>query len=90
MLPFVIENINPDLYAQSIAKADFSIAKIKVNALKFEIPIKFGESLEINPTQPTDKDGSGKYKYVILGDNRDVYDIFGQSRYSQEWSKYIH
>lgn len=77
-LPLVLENINPDFYAKSIASSGLSITKTKVNTLKLEIPINVGESIVIKPVQTSDKDSSGKYKYIILGDNRDGYDTFGQ------------
>ncbi|MGY0372273.1 metallophosphoesterase family protein [Clostridium sp. JNZ J1-5] len=37
-----------------------------------------GETVKIQPVQPTAADNSRKNKYIILGDNRDGYDTFGE------------
>lgn len=73
-----IENVNPDFYAKSNTGHNVSMTKVTVNTLKLIIPVKTGETIKIEPVQPNDKDNTGKYKYIILGDNRDGYDTFEQ------------
>lgn len=74
----LIENINPDFYAKSIAGTNLPMAKVKVNTLQLNIALSSGKTVKIEPVQPGSTDNTGKYKYIILGDNRDGYDTFEQ------------
>ena len=74
----LIENINPDFYAKSISGGNLSLEKVKINTLRISIAIMEGGTIKIDPLKPSSKDSTGKYKYIILGDNRDGYDTFGQ------------
>jgi len=69
-----IENINPDFYAKSITSNNLSMTKVTVNTLKLDIAVSSGKAIKIEPLQSSDS--TGKYKYIILGDNRDGYDTF--------------
>ncbi|SHI67502.1 metallophosphoesterase family protein [Parasporobacterium paucivorans] len=68
-----LENINPDYYAGSIIANNLPTAKVTVNTLQLSVALHAGESIDIEPVEP-----AGKHKYLILGDNRDGYDIFAQ------------
>lgn len=69
-----IENINPELYASSIDSA-LGPARITVNTLEFSLNINAGETIQINPTQPSNTEDDN---YVILGDSRDGYETFDE------------
>lgn len=73
-----IENVNPDFYAKSIEGNKLPITKVTANTLQLSVPVHTGETVKIQPIQPTVTDKSKKNKYIILGDNRDGYDTFGQ------------
>ena len=77
-ISLMIENINPDFYAKSIVGNKLPMAKVTVNTLKLSIAVNAGEIIKIEPVQPNIKDNTEKYKYIILGDNRDGYDTFGK------------
>lgn len=74
----LVENVNPDFYAKSIAGNNLQMTKVTVNTLQFSISVSAGETIKIQPTQPSAADKNVKDKYIILGDNRDGYDTFGQ------------
>jgi len=74
----LVENINPDFYSQSITGNTLPMTKVTVNALQFNLTVSAGETIKIDPLQPNAKDNTGKYKYIILGDNRNGYDTFEQ------------
>ena len=74
----MIENVNPDFYAKSIADDNLPLSKVTVNTLLVSIVLDQEETMKIDPVQPTGSDNSGQSKYIILGDNRDGYDTFGQ------------
>lgn len=71
-----LENINPDLYANSIKKSNHKIVETKVNTLQFSIKIKKDEIESIKPDQTNIATNPLGDSYVILGDNRDGYDTF--------------
>jgi len=73
-----LENINPDFYAKSIVSYNLLSAKVTVNTLQISVALEDGNNINIEPVQPVGTDSSGKYKYIILGDNRDGYDTFSQ------------
>lgn len=73
-----IENVNPDFYAKSIAGSNLQMEKIKVNTLELSIDLTAEKTVKIEPAQDSGSDNTGKYQYVILGDNRDGYDTFEQ------------
>lgn len=74
----MIENINPDFYAKSIAISKLPMKKITVNTLQLSVAVNAQETIKIEPVQPSAADNTGKYPYVILGDNRDGYGTFKQ------------
>lgn len=75
----LVENINPDFYSQNITDNNLPMTKVTVNTLQFNVAVSAGEIIKIEPVQPSDdKDNTGKYKYIILGDNRNGYDTFDQ------------
>ncbi len=78
VVSLMIENINPDFYAKSTIKNKLSMTKVTVNTLQFKIAMNPGEKIKINPVRPSSTENKGKYKYIILGDNRDGYDTFEQ------------
>ena len=69
-----VENINPDLYAKSIKK-DLNPIRTSVNTLNFAVILNKGEKKRIDPIQ---QNGMENNSYVVLGDNRDGYETFGQ------------
>jgi hypothetical protein len=73
----LIENINPDFYAKN-AVSNLKMTKVKVNTLQLRIPVGSGQTVKIEPLQPGSAGNDGQYQYVVLGDNRDGYDTFGQ------------
>lgn len=74
----MIENINPDFYAKSTIESNLPMTKVAVNSLKISVAVSAGDTIKIEPMKPTDTDNTGKYQYIILGDNRDGYDTFEQ------------
>ncbi len=78
VVSLMIENINPDFYAKSIKNDTLSMTKVTNNTLHFKITVSASEKLKIDPFIPSAKENTEKYKYVILGDNRDGYDTFEQ------------
>jgi len=76
-LSLMIENINPDFYANN-SGSSLQMAKVNVNTLKLSISVDAGHTLKIEPVQPDAADNTGQYQYIILGDNRDGYDTFEQ------------
>jgi hypothetical protein len=74
----LIENINPDFYAKSIASSKLPLKKVTVNTLQLNIAVNAQETVRIEPAQPSAADNTGKYPYIILGDNRDGYGTFKQ------------
>ncbi len=74
----LLENINPDFYAESTTDSKLEMSKTTVNTLKINVPVDIGKTITINPVKPTATDPAGRDKYIILGDNRDGYDTFGQ------------
>lgn len=74
----MIENVNPDFYAKRITGYNLPMTKLMVNTLQLSIDVSAGKMVKIEPTQLSDKNNTGKYQYIILGDNRDGYDTFGQ------------
>jgi len=70
----LIENINPDFYAKSITASKLQMTKVTVNTLKLTLAISPEKAIKIEPVQSSDS--TGKYQYIILGDNRDGYDTF--------------
>ncbi|HBW35834.1 metallophosphoesterase [Desulfosporosinus sp. BICA1-9] len=74
----LIENINPDFYVKSISGNNQPMTKETVNTLQLSIAVSAEKTIKIEPVQPSDADNTGKYKYIILGDNRDGYDTFEQ------------
>lgn len=78
-ISIMIENINPDFYAKSISSVNNQpMTKKSVNTLELSLPVSDEKTMKIKPIQPSDIDKTGKYKYIILGDNRDGYDTFKQ------------
>jgi len=73
----MVENINPDFYMEKITSS-LSVTKVAVNTLQLSMNIKSGETVKVEPLQPMETEATGKYKYIILGDNRDGYDTFTQ------------
>lgn len=73
-----LENVNPDFHAKSIEAENLPLSKVTNNTLQFALDVKAGETINIDPVPASDPDNSGKYKYIILGDNRDGYDTFEQ------------
>jgi hypothetical protein len=76
-ISLLVENVNPDFYAKSIAEGGLSMSKEAANSLKINIPAKAGEEIKIKPEIPA-ADSTSEAKYVILGDNRNGYDTFAQ------------
>ncbi|HEY5557962.1 metallophosphoesterase family protein [Acetobacterium sp.] len=74
----LVENINPDFYAKSIVGNNLPLTKVTVNTVQLNIAANPEETIKIDPVQPSGEDNTGQSKYIILGDNRDGYDIFGQ------------
>src|SRR5665648_693 len=74
----LIENINPDYYAKSISGNNLSLTKMTVNTLQVSAAVRLGQTITIDPLKTGGIDNAGEYKYIILGDNRDGYDTFGQ------------
>jgi 3',5'-cyclic-AMP phosphodiesterase len=74
----LIENVNPDFYAASMTASSLTMTKKTVNSLQVSIAVGDKETISMEPVQPSSNDSTGKYKYIILGDNRDGYDTFGQ------------
>lgn len=74
----LMENINPDFYLKSMAENKLPMTKVTVNTLKISVDLNKGETIKIDPVKPSGTDSTGKYKYIILGDNRDGYDTFEQ------------
>ena len=74
----ILENVNPDYYAKLIAGNNLSMNKVAANTLQLNVEISAGETIEVEPLQPETADNTGGNKYVILGDNRDGYDTFGE------------
>jgi hypothetical protein len=74
----LVENINPDFFVQSLNSSNLPITKVSANTLQFSIAVKAGQTVKIEPIQPSETENPGKYKYIILGDNRDGYDTFEQ------------
>ena len=77
-ISLLIENVNPDFYAKSIAGSNLPSTKQTVNTLQLNIAVNTGETVNIKPIEPATADSQGKSKYIILGDNRDGYNTFGQ------------
>lgn len=77
-ISLMIENINPDFYAGSMIDSKLPMIKVAANTLKLNFDIKPAEVITVDPVKPSLTDPTGKDKYVILGDNRDGYDTFGQ------------
>ncbi len=75
-ISLLVENVNPDFYAKSIANSNISMTKVKTNTLQLNVTIGAEKMVKIKPIEPS-AEGSSQ-KYVILGDNRDGYDTFGQ------------
>jgi hypothetical protein len=73
-----LENVNPDFYAKNAEGSGITMEKIKVNTLRFKVALTANRTARIEPAQPKDSGDSGQYQYVVLGDNRDGYDTFGQ------------
>jgi hypothetical protein len=73
-----LENVNPDFYAKSAEGSNMKMAKVKVNTLQFSVSLAANGTVKIEPAQPQDSGDTGQYQYVVLGDNRDGYDTFGQ------------
>lgn len=73
-----VENINPDFYAKSITGNNLPMTKMTINTLQFSVVVGAGETIKIEPVRPSDADNTNKYKYIILGDNRNGYDTFEQ------------
>jgi Icc protein len=73
-ISLLIENINPDFYAKNIVGSNLSMTKVTVNTLKIRIVVTPEKTIKIEPLHSSDN--TGKYNYVILGDNRDGYDTF--------------
>jgi hypothetical protein len=74
----ILENINPDFYAQRIAGSNLPIAKIKPNTIQIKADVSSGQTLRIDPAKPDNAEDLSNYKYIVLGDNRDGYDTFEQ------------
>ena len=74
----LLENVNPDFYVNSITGINLPMTKVAVNTLQLSIAVRGNETIKIEPSQPKNIDNTGKYKYIILGDNRDGYDTFKQ------------
>lgn len=72
----IVENINPAFYAKSIEKSGIQTTKIEVNTLQLTLAVTKGAEQRIEPANPGEGDRTGKYKYIILGDNRDGYGTF--------------
>lgn len=77
-ISILVENINPDYYAKSIAGNNLSMTKVTVNTLKINITAGAGKTIKIEPEQPSTANKIEKNKYIIFGDNRDGYNTFGQ------------
>lgn len=75
-LSLSLENVNADLYVKSIERSNLVITKTTVNTLHFNLTIEGDKTINIQPVLP--KGSEDKYKYVILGDNRDGYETFQQ------------
>jgi hypothetical protein len=73
-LDVIIENISPEFYAKSL-KTNFKPVRIEVNALKFTVNLNAGEGKRIEAAEPGHTENRN---YVVLGDNRDGYETFGQ------------
>lgn len=75
----MIENVNPDFYAKSIGRvSNQPMLKKLVNTLQLSLSVSAKRTMKIEPILPSNVDEIGKYKYIILGDNRDGYDTFEQ------------
>ena len=77
-ISLLIENINPDFYAKSTAENNLPMTKVAANTLKIDVAMSAKDTITIDPVKLSGTDTMGKYKYIILGDNRDGYDTFGQ------------
>lgn len=73
-----IENVNPDFYAKSITGSKLPMKKITADTLQLNTTMNAQETIKIEPVQPIAADNTGKYPYIILGDNRDGYGTFKQ------------
>ncbi|MGE5398481.1 MAG: metallophosphoesterase family protein [Chitinophagales bacterium] len=73
----LIENINPDFYVKSLADNKLPIARVTPNTVNLNITVDKGQTIKVDPVPPADSN-TGEYKYIILGDNRDGYNTFGQ------------
>ena len=74
----LLENINPDFYAGSTIDSKLPMIKVAANTLKVNFDVKSAEVINVDPVKPSSIGDSSKDKYIILGDNRDGYDTFGQ------------
>lgn len=77
-ISLLVENVNPDYFAKSIAGNNIPMTKVTVNTLKLTIAVGTNKIIKVEPKQPEVKNKSVKDKYIILGDNRDGYDTFEQ------------
>ncbi|SHJ07197.1 Calcineurin-like phosphoesterase [Dethiosulfatibacter aminovorans DSM 17477] len=73
-ISLMLENINPDYYAQSVSDYGLPMAKLTVNTLQITVAVNQESTVSIDPTEPIDSAD----KYIVLGDNRDGYDTFEQ------------
>lgn len=73
----MLENISPEFYMENLASKGVAkvIEKTAPSTLRFLFDLKANETSEIRQKEIT-KETSDKYKFVILGDNRDGYDTF--------------
>jgi hypothetical protein len=70
-----MENVNPGFYAESIVNYNLHMVKVKANTVQIDISLQAGEEIKIEPAIDT---STKEYQYIILGDNRDGYEIFDQ------------
>ncbi|MGB4405646.1 MAG: metallophosphoesterase [Sphaerochaeta sp.] len=74
-ISLLVENVNPDVYAKSIATENLMLEAVSANTVQIDFIIKTGETIILEPILPSNLEED---KFVILGDNRDGYDTFGQ------------
>lgn len=75
-ISLIIENINPDFYAQSIRGSKLHMEKVTVNTLQLNTHLSSGEVKNVEPIKKSTPNNVNKYQYIILGDNRNGYDTF--------------
>lgn len=72
---FILENINPDLYSKLLKTNHLQQVKLTPNTLQLTTELEKNTKNFIETAEPSMEEAKS---YVILGDNRDGYDVFAQ------------